>query len=137
MIPLKNSLGYKRSEMPQLTDHVGDKYIDKMPDFLNSLKKSGTSVTTQYEDPEDIKPTQNELNSAKLKSIVDRTLHEGRKAEGVIVSKDGYLLDGHHEWAAYKQMGRPVKTYRVGINIKPLLQNAKSFAKSVGIESRT
>lgn len=63
------------------------------------------------------------------------------EGEPVIISKDNYILDGHHRWAA--AVGRdyvtgvdvptPIKVERIDEPITTLLQQARDYSKEMGI----
>ena len=50
-----------------------------------------------------LKPSQNEINGKIVKKVV-KSMKENphRKQNPIVVSKDGYVVDGHHRWAAQK-----------------------------------
>jgi hypothetical protein len=61
----------------------------------------------------------------------------------IYVSNDGYVLDGHHRWAAIVTYNAknpnnpiPMKVRIIDLPIKPLVRLANDFADSIGIEKK-
>lgn len=49
-----------------------------------------------------LQPTQEDGIQSKVDSIV-LDLKSGKKFPPIVVSMDGYIMDGHHRWLAYKK----------------------------------
>jgi len=115
------SKGIPRVEMPQLAGQVPDgvpaaEYrVDKegKPDkdnpnaeanisaaFVKALRSSGVKVETKKVKANHLRASQNELNGAKVSGMsgaIDKGVHLNGT---VFVTRDGYIVDGHHRWAA-------------------------------------
>jgi hypothetical protein len=97
-------------------------------------------------DPSSLKPTQKDI-------YIDNALKKvasGEKAEAagggwtpwdgaVLVSKDDYLLDGHHRWAAtiiyndkHPDNVKKMTIEKVGMGIEPLLKVANAYTDATG-----
>lgn len=63
--------------------------------FFNSLKDQGIAVLRETVAPSSLLPTQNEINAAKVGEMLGRK----KDMREVMISKDNYVLDGHHRWA--------------------------------------
>lgn len=118
------NLGIPRKDMPQLADDVIDS-------FLASFQKKGIKVTKATTPVGQLKATQGEINAEKVNGMAN-AYKEGSydpSKKPIIVSKDGYVLDGHHRWAAMLTMdpGNKMRTYKVDTDIRTLLKEAKSF----------
>jgi hypothetical protein len=146
--------GIPRLQMPQLkgvpekgswadrnltADSRGEK--DLAPAYMDHLEKErGIDVNDETENPAMLRATQTELDGVKVAQIA-RALQEGTKMDGAIwVSKDNYVLDGHHRWAAmvanqYAEQGRvePLAVHRVDTGITNLLNDATDFATERGL----
>jgi hypothetical protein len=90
----EESHGIPRRQMPQMSDQ-------QTRDFLPYLENKGYKVTTEKEYAANLKATQVELDGAK----VARTMAAIRKDPSIgdrpiVISRDNYILDGHHTWAA-------------------------------------
>ncbi len=74
---------------------------------------------------DELKPTQAEFSPTKVQGMVGADI--GRS---ILVSSDGYVLDGHHQWLAAKESGQPVKAIRLDAPIDELLPLAREFPSS-------
>lgn len=126
---MSKSLGKKRTEMPQFTpENLSDMLVHfSNHSKINKIKKSIKAL----------KPTQGEINEDKiLERIKDK--YEGWKTRKYIISLDGYLLDGHHDWAYGLEQDpeQEVDCYRISLPIKNLLTRANKLkvAKKEDIE---
>jgi hypothetical protein len=89
-----DSAGIPRAKMPQL-----DKEQTKA--FVKYLEKTGYKIEKGKEKASHLRATQNELNGAKVASNAERIrANPDQKPPRLIVSRDNYILDGHHRWAA-------------------------------------
>ena len=127
--------------------------------FKDMLEREGVSM----EDPKpefvgNLKATQNQLEGSKVNMFAkvlageqpfsDKKLSAGQiKAwqdairEPIIVSKDNYILDGHHRWAALVQhdvangKGQDVQmdVKRVDMEATPLVNKTNEFTNDMGL----
>lgn len=110
------TLGIPRSEMPQIkAEHRGA--------MVNFLKGKGIEATPETIPSRAIKPTQAEFSPEKVKSAMDFT--GGDRA--IIVSADGHVVDGHHQWLAKREKGEPIKALRLDTNIRDVLDALKGM----------
>lgn len=119
----EGNLGIERKDMPQLKDDV-------IPGFLKSFQDQGVSVTKGTMKVGQLKATQKEINAEKVTGMAAakrRGEYDPGKAP-IIVSKDGYVLDGHHRWAAmlHDDPGNEMRVYKVDTDIKTLLKAAQN-----------
>jgi hypothetical protein len=117
--------GIPRDKMPQFrSDAVRQK-------FVTSLKDRGVRVTTGNVKVGQLKPTQNELSAAKVLKLAEVYLDGGfaKIRERIVVSKDNFIVDGHHRWAALMVVGpdETMNVVRVGIPIRALVDMANEF----------
>jgi hypothetical protein len=151
------NLGVPRAEMPQFkgtpqpgspaskmkTDSSGE--VDTEPLFKEMLKKKG--IKTQLtEIPSDaLKATQSELVGAKVagmtKALEQDNNHPGITAP-IYVSRDGYVIDGHHRWAAITSMaiknGHPanMKVVVIDDDAQNIVPMANKFAQDIGVAAK-
>jgi len=86
--------GYSRSQMPQIDEK-------ERPQFLKDIEKSnGITVKPMRVDPTTLKPIQKEINGDKSGGIMGKNPDGIPDSMRILVSKDGYVVDGHHTWAA-------------------------------------
>ena len=93
-----DGLGIARIDMPQIPD-------DKRAQFLQDLAKAGVQVTDEMAKPIDLHPVQKEISSRKVGGILDWMRTSGVGEGRIFVSKDDYVLDGHHRWGAAVALG--------------------------------
>jgi len=131
------SKGIPRPQMPQLDSQ-------QQKDFVAQLQNEGFKVSNGQEFANHLRATQNELGGIQTASNLDRL--EAQKgdmtgAPPLIVSKDNYILDGHHRWAAkigydYSQDKLDDKLkmniQRVDIDIMTLVAKANAFTGGKG-----
>jgi N12 class adenine-specific DNA methylase len=112
------TLGIPRAEMPQVkSEHRG-----ALVQFLGArgiAHESGGEVPAKS-----LKPTQAEYSRAK----VDRFVATGAVGErAVLVSSDGYVLDGHHQWLGHAERGENIPVIRLDAPIRDLLKAVNEF----------
>jgi len=124
----EQNLGIERRNMPQIPEEsvkkllasdkesdrkLGQAAVDAGADpnddrpmteiFVDWLKKKGIKVTTGKKIPVgQLKATQREIKAGKTFSMAD-AYYTGKydpTKKPIIVSSDGYILDGHHRWAS-------------------------------------
>ena len=118
------NLGIDRNDMPQLDDDV-------LPAFLKSYQDKGVSVKKGTMEVGRLKATQENI-SAETAAGMEKSYQEGSfdpSKKPIIISKDGYVLDGHHRWAAMvvSDPASKMRVYQVDAPIKQLLSDAKNF----------
>lgn len=120
----KGNLGIPRSRMPQITS-------TDVPDFLDWLRdKKGVRSRVGTEPVGYLSATQKEINPQKVEKMMSAP--DSVLMKPVMVSRDGYLLDGHHRWAALlaKDPGLTIRTVRIDMPIRELLKVSHEFPKS-------
>ena len=153
-----DNLGIPRAEMPQFKGRAiegsraanmpvdKDGEVDTEPVFKEMLKQKGITVV-QTEVPADkLKATQSELVGAKVVGMMG-ALEENPEHEKITapiyVSRDGYVIDGHHRWAAIaaynaanpdKQI--PMKVQVIDQDIKDAIPMCNQFAEDIGIAAK-
>lgn len=117
--PAEGTLGIPRDQMPQIkAEHRG-----AMVNFMNAR---GVQHEEQTVPASSLKPTQAEFSPARVARAAERT--EGDRS--ILVSSDGYILDGHHQWLAARNAGEEVKTIRLDAPIEQLVSLAREFPSS-------
>ena len=116
--PDMGSLGIPRAEMPQIKgEHRGA--------FIQFLKGRGIEASEQHEvDAAKLKPTQAEFSMAKVEGFLKKGLGSGRS---VLVSSDGYVLDGHHQWMAHAAANQDIPVITLNAPMRELLKAAHEF----------
>ena len=149
--------GIPREEMPQFKgkplpgtpaedlpkDSKGE--VDTEPLFKKMLKEKGIK-TVETELPSDkLKATQSELVGSKVAGMT-KALDEDPNNPGITapiyVSRDGFVIDGHHRWAAVTsaaiKAGKPanMKVIVVDMDIKDAIPMCNQFAEEQGIAAK-
>jgi hypothetical protein len=120
VIRASKGLGLSRDDLPQIDS-------DKIDDFLEWLRVQGIGVYPTEATARLLLPSQGELESDKIAAMAKEPekLTKGK----IITSADGYVLDGHHRWAAYVEVypegNMPV--WQVQLDIVTLINLAKLF----------
>ncbi|TYK73158.1 PLxRFG domain-containing protein [Comamonas sp. Z3] len=108
-----------RAQMPQIkAEHRG-----AMVNFMNAR---GIAHQEETVPASSLKPTQAEFSREKVKKALG---YEGGD-RSILVSQDGHVLDGHHQWMAAREQGKDVKTIRLDAPIDQLLEAAHEFPSS-------
>jgi hypothetical protein len=117
--PETGTLNIPRSEMPQIkAEHRGA--------MVNFLEAKGIGHREETVAAGDLKPTQAEFSRSKVNKA--KGFEGGDRS--ILVSSDGHVLDGHHQWLAAREAGEPVKIMRLDAPIADLLPLAHEFPSS-------
>lgn len=118
----QQSLGIKREDMPQIN-------AKKAQSFIDFLKENGVKVKQTKVVVSTLKPTQREMNQEKLANWAETRKASEMGAKPAFVSKDNYILDGHHRAFAVKIQDPNFKfpVYRIDAPIRRVLQLAKEW----------
>jgi hypothetical protein len=153
--------GIERGDMPQFkgTPQPGSP-ADKLPKdengeadteefFKQMLNKQGIKVSKPASVPPDrLKATQSELVGVKvagMSKVLENPNHPayGKITAPIYVSNDGYVLDGHHRWAAVvaHNAAHPDKQIPMNVRvidepIEPLVKRSNEFAEKMGIRAK-
>lgn len=153
-----DNLGIPRDEMPQFkgnaqpgsraagmeADKSGE--VDTEPVFRKMLDEKGITVL-QTEVPADkLKATQKDLVGAKVVGMMgalEEDPNHPKITAPIYVSRDGYVIDGHHRWAAvvaynaqHPENQIPMKTTVLDMDIKDAIPMANKFAEDMGIAAK-
>ncbi len=115
--------------------------VDLSQAFRESLESRGIAVEDASEQASYLRASQNELNGSKVAGITQGLEAGTVPDEPIFVSKDNYIVDGHHRWAAkvghdladgtLGDVEMPVQ--RIDMDIIELLREANNFAAEWGI----
>lgn len=111
------TLGVPRAEMPQIKRKDRD-------NFIRFLESKGIKSTKSTAPAGWLKPTQAEYSQPKVDKFADGGPVDSRE---VMVSSDGHVLDGHHQWMAHQKLGTDVPVIRLDAPIRTLLDAANAF----------
>ncbi len=153
--------GIPREDMPQFKGTpIPGSPADKLPKdesgeadteefFKQMLNKQGIKVSEPTAVPPDrLKATQSELVGVKvagMSKVLDDPNHPayGKITAPIYVSNDGYVLDGHHRWAAVVAHNAANPDNQISMNVRvidepiePLVKRSNSFAEQMGIRAK-
>jgi hypothetical protein len=153
-----DNLGIPRDDMPQFkgkaiagsraasmdADAGGE--VDTEPVFREMLQQKGIK-TLQTEVPADkLKATQKDLVGGKvigMMGALEKDPNHPKITAPIYVSRDGYVIDGHHRWAAIVAYNAQhpdnqiqMKTTVLDMDIKDAIPMANKFAEDMGIAAK-
>ncbi|HFH4229074.1 PLxRFG domain-containing protein [Pseudomonas aeruginosa] len=113
------SVGIPRADMPQIkAEHRGA--------MVNFLHARGVQHQEETVPADSLKPTQAEFSRDKVAKA--KGFEGGNRS--ILVSRDGHVLDGHHQWMAARDNGEEVKVIRLDAPIRDLVKLAHEFPSS-------
>lgn len=118
----KIGMTFSRSLMPQIDNH--DEYLKYLDDKKISYVKQKLPTS-------ELKSTQMEFNKDKIAEM----MNSREAVKPIIVSNDGYILDGHHRWLADYNKDKNAKTRSIVVNL-PILELMRVSKYYNGIESK-
>jgi hypothetical protein len=128
-----DQIGIPRVEMPVIR-------AGATKDFIKYLKKQGYKIEKDTEKSANLRATQNEISGTKVAAAMEKIKDRGFYKR-LVVSRDDYILDGHHTWAGQlaidTQKGKlsknkTVKIARVDISITKLIAEAEKWTGGAG-----
>jgi hypothetical protein len=129
--------GIARIQMPQSNPPPRE-------DFVKVLEKQGIKVTKKEVDPESLKPIQKEINGRKVGGIMKAYLKLGGypQDQRILVTRDGHVLDGHHNWAAAIAMhilnpSMKLPVYEIDDTWKGAYDKMKAWNKELKVEGKS
>lgn len=119
--PDSGTLNIPRDDMPQIkAEHRGA--------LANFLKARGIDGTEADVPASSLKPTQAEFSEKKVEKA--KAFTGGDRA--ILVSSDGYVLDGHHQWMAAVDRGDEIRIIQLDAPIRRLLEVVPEFPSAEG-----
>ena len=74
------------------------------PELLHTLADNGIAYRRGEVAVNRLKPTQTNGIPSKIDAIAS-TITRGDTLSPIVISRDGWILDGHHRWLAVKKVG--------------------------------
>jgi predicted ABC-type ATPase len=118
-VHLKDSLNIPREDMPQIPK-------ERIQDYLSWLKDQGINSREETVQPKDLKPIQSTVDSRIAASLPGDVNIPGRP---MIISKDSYILDGHHRWYKALTDGKSLNCLRLDVDMQRLLDVTRNYPK--------
>jgi len=127
IIELEDGLGICRTECPQVKS-------SDVPEFIEWLETQDPPIVADRTtmDPKDITPIQKQINLEKVSGMAAaKGLDALASEKPVMVSGDGYLIDGHHRWYALLDNNYPeMSVVQIGLDIESLIPIIKDWNKT-------
>jgi hypothetical protein len=131
----EDNLGIPRNKMPQVPS-------DTKAVFISEMEKRGARVQRGVADPSKLHPIQEEMSASKVGLIMKKLRQKGMKTDDggrIIISKDNFVIDGHHRWAAaamlsFEDSSVKLPVIRVDMNHKDLIAATLAWNDATGIK---
>jgi hypothetical protein len=124
-----------------------DGEVDTEAMFKKMLEDKGIKVSEPTQVPADqLKATQTELVGSKVAGMskaLDADPNNPGITAPIYISSDGYVLDGHHRWAAVTSheimSGREamMNVRVIDMPIEQLVRESNQFAQDIGVQAKT
>lgn len=108
---------YDREDMPQ---------VDDIPEAVKKIKEMGIDVNKVRICANELKPSQNTLDMAKVEDIA-KTIDK-KNMTPIVISLDNHIVDGHHRWAGLKEAGMGndnISVYQINLNRRLAIEKFK------------
>jgi hypothetical protein len=130
-------MGIARKDMPQIPGKERGR-------FLAEIEKSdGITSTAEEVDPTTLKPVQKEISASRSGAIYNKFREEGGipADERILVSSDGFVIDGHHTWGAsvafaFDNPGTKIPIYRLSVTAQEALDISLEWSTANGFEGQ-
>lgn len=119
----KDTMDIDRKDLPQIE-------AKNLRHFFNYLKKHNIESVRKSVDPNGLKATQGHFHKEKIKNIMKSMENGENKPSPIVVSKDNYVMDGHHRWLAHANMNKAIDIYHVNIPAKQLIDTMHGYPRS-------
>jgi hypothetical protein len=129
--------GIARKDMPQIPGKERGR-------FLAEIEESdGITATAEEVDPKTLKPVQKEISSSRSGAIYNKFREDGGipAGERILISSDGFVIDGHHTWGAsvafaFDNPGTTLPVYRLSVTADEAMAISLEWSKANGFEGQ-
>lgn len=118
---------FKRQDMPQVKSGDLGKAIQKLQNMKIRVTR-GTATAETFD------PSQKDIYDDKVRAILKRTQQSNlRNMKPLVVSKDDYIVDGHHRWKALLVgfPGEKIPYIKIDLPIKRAIQMYNHVAELI------
>ena len=117
----KVGLKVPRHKMPQITG-------DNFEDFKRWLSDQRITAHKKQITPSQFKATQKDFNKNKIIKMLKHLDISNPSNRPILISNDGYILDGHHRWAAHWiKDDLPLNALEINLSVKKALHIMNSY----------
>jgi len=158
----EQTLGIPRDDMPQLSGPAepgteaallaggANKFVELDPQFRAQLARDGVDVKNERVKVSSLRATQTQLTATSVAGIARAAQRGNAKVrhmlkEPIWVSKDNYVLDGHHRWAADTVLDAAsgkfgtgeIEVQRIGLPARLAVPYTRAWSQKMGIGGRS
>jgi len=130
-------MGIARKDMPQIPGKQRARFLSEIE------SEQGITAEKEKVDPLTLKPIQKEISASRSGAIYEKFREDGEipKDERILISSDGYVVDGHHTWGAavafaFDNPGTELPVYRLSVTAKEALDVSLTWSKANGFEGQ-
>jgi hypothetical protein len=130
-------LGIARKDMPQIPGKERARFLSEIE------SEQGITAEKEKVDPLTLKPIQKEISASRSGAIYEKFREDGEipKNERILISSDGFVVDGHHTWGAavafaFDNPGTELPVYRLSVTAKEAMDVSLAWSKANGFESQ-
>jgi hypothetical protein len=130
-------MGIARKDMPQIPGKQRARFLSEIE------SEQGITAEKEKVDPLTLKPIQKEISASRSGAIYEKFREDGEipKDERILISSDGYVVDGHHTWGAavafaFDNPGTELPVYRLSVTAKEALDVSLEWSKANGFEGQ-
>jgi len=104
--------------------------IKNIPHFINYINHLGIKTEEKViSNIDSYSPTQFDFDQDKVDRIIE---DDEKRSKPILVSSDGYILDGHHSYQAASQSGLAATVIEIDLNINKALKLAIDYVEHYG-----
>jgi hypothetical protein len=129
--------GLLRSQMPQIPPSEREAFLDW------AREEHGVIIERKDMDPTLLKPIQSEISGTRSGWLFTKYENGGiPREQRILVSKDNYIIDGHHTWGAsvglkFLNNDYNIHVYQMDLNWRDALNITHEYAAKMGYEAQT
>lgn len=130
-------MGIARKDMPQIPGKERGRFLKEIEET------QGITAEKEKVDPTTLKPIQKEISSSRSGAIYNKFREDGGipKNERILISSDGFVIDGHHTWGAsvafaFDNPGTELPVYRLSVTAEEALRVSREWSTANGFEGQ-
>lgn len=119
----KSNIGIQRKYMPQFTTRRAPFSQSPLRRFRSFIKKKyGIESKNTTRKAIDLKPSQAEISRVRVEGLIEDGVINKMEVP-IVVSKNDYVIDGHHRWAAFRKAApkKPINAVVIDAPVKDIL----------------
>ncbi len=111
---------------------LGEVPRSEMPQVCACDAEESDDIPTgklEFVSPDKLKKTQEKINKTKAQGIANDWINTGK--EPVLISRDNWILDGHHRVEAARSLGKLVRVVRVDLPGRKALTKLQELEEEI------